>query len=64
MELTNTVRQRYKYQSEGKTPSELEAVLQSKGVKGFVVNVDANRITLLVDRKDEIENRRIWNDRN
>lgn len=61
-ELTNTIKQRYRINTQGKSCSELEQILKRKGVKGFVVNVNQNRITMLVDRKDILNNRRKSNE--
>ncbi|EHT3650499.1 hypothetical protein KXP47_002594 [Staphylococcus pseudintermedius] len=52
MILSNSVRQRYRTDTVGKTPTELQKELRKRGVKGFVVNVNHNRVTMLVDRRD------------
>ncbi|WP_324173605.1 hypothetical protein [Staphylococcus pseudintermedius] len=52
MILSNSVRQRYRTNTVGKTPTELQKELRKRGVKGFVVNVNHNRVTMLVDRRD------------
>ncbi|HAR6186777.1 TPA: hypothetical protein I1704_000776 [Staphylococcus pseudintermedius] len=52
MILSNSVRQRYRTNTVGKTPTELQKELRKRGVRGFVVNVSHNRVTMLVDRRD------------
>ncbi|EGQ3136477.1 hypothetical protein ACX811_001580 [Staphylococcus pseudintermedius] len=57
MILSNSVRQRYRTDTVGKTPTELQRELRKRGVKGFVVNVNHNRVTMLVDRRDVKRNK-------
>ncbi|ANQ82708.1 hypothetical protein [Staphylococcus pseudintermedius] len=52
MILSNSVRQRYRTDTAGKTPTELQRELRKRGVRDFVVNVSYNRVTMLVDRRD------------
>lgn len=52
MILSNSVRQRYRTDTVGKTPTELQKELRKRGVRGFVVNVSHNRVTMLVDRRN------------
>ncbi|UXR74650.1 hypothetical protein MUA48_04145 [Staphylococcus sp. IVB6238] len=47
--LTNNVNQRYRVNTTGKTPTQLQKELEDKGVKGFVVKVNQDRVTMLVD---------------
>ncbi|MBC8682598.1 hypothetical protein FXW00_03885 [Staphylococcus pseudintermedius] len=39
------------------TPTELQKELRKRGVRGFVVNVSHNRVTMLVDRRDVKRNK-------
>ncbi|EOB0811605.1 hypothetical protein ACIP75_000588 [Staphylococcus pseudintermedius] len=57
MILSNSVRQRYRTDTAGKSPTELQKELRMRGVKGFVVNVNHNRVTMLVDRRDVKRNK-------
>ncbi|HBI7154847.1 TPA: hypothetical protein K8M63_000540 [Staphylococcus pseudintermedius] len=57
MILSNSVRQRYRTDTVGKTPTELQKELRKRGVRGFVVNVSHNRVTMLVDRRDVKRNK-------
>ncbi|EGQ4492688.1 hypothetical protein CH385_11410 [Staphylococcus pseudintermedius] len=57
MILSNSVRQRYRTDTAGKTPTELQRELRKRGVKRFVVNVNHNRVTMLVDRRDVKRNK-------
>lgn len=52
MILSNSVRQRYRTNTAGKSPTEINQELRKRGVKGFVVSVSHNRVTMLVDRRD------------
>lgn len=42
MILSDTINQRYKYHTQGKTPTEIQQELRQLGVKGFVVKVAGN----------------------
>ncbi|HAR5691466.1 hypothetical protein ACEUV0_00550 [Staphylococcus pseudintermedius] len=57
MILSNSVRQRYRTDTAGKSPTELQKELRMRGVKDFVVNVNHNRVTMLVDRRDVKRNK-------
>ncbi|MFB3180028.1 hypothetical protein [Staphylococcus pseudintermedius] len=57
MILSNSVRQRYRADTAGKSPTELQKELRMRGVHGFVVNVSHNRVTMLVDRRDVKRNK-------
>ncbi|HEC2198677.1 TPA: hypothetical protein R1938_002603, partial [Staphylococcus delphini] len=46
MILSNSVKQRYRTDTEGKSPTELQKELRKRGVKGFVVNVSHDRVTM------------------
>ncbi|MEB6265019.1 hypothetical protein MXL63_01330 [Staphylococcus haemolyticus] len=39
MILSNTINQRYRYATQGKTPTQIQQELRKLGVKGFVVKV-------------------------
>ncbi|HGH5486138.1 TPA: hypothetical protein ACJI4H_001968 [Staphylococcus pseudintermedius] len=56
-DLSNVKRAKYKHNTAGKTPTELQKELRMRGVKGFVVNVNHNRVTMLVDRRDVKRNK-------
>lgn len=62
-ELTNTIKQRFKSDTRGRSLTQLEKELQRKGVKGFVVDASPSRITAIVARDDYLNNRRKWNER-
>ncbi|EJD5763037.1 hypothetical protein M2L35_001366 [Staphylococcus pseudintermedius] len=57
MILSNSIRQRYRTDTAGKTPSEINQELRKRGVRDFVVNVSHNRVTMLVDRRDVKRNK-------
>ena len=57
MQLDNTVHQRYKYNTKGKTPTQIQQELRKLGVKGFVVKVAGSRVTMLVSENDIKNNR-------
>ncbi|MCH4482666.1 hypothetical protein MKR37_02910 [Staphylococcus haemolyticus] len=39
LELSSTINQRYKYNTQGKTPTQIQQELRKLGVNGFVVKV-------------------------
>ena len=43
MILSNTINQRYRYATQGKTPTQIQQELREIGVKGFVVKVAGSR---------------------
>ncbi|MGZ9416675.1 hypothetical protein [Staphylococcus epidermidis] len=57
MLLSDTVSQRYKYNTQGKTPTEVQQELRKLGVKGFVVKVAGSRVTMKVSECDIKRNR-------
>ncbi|MBI5972016.1 hypothetical protein [Staphylococcus caledonicus] len=57
LELSSTINQRYRYNTQGKTPTQIQRELRQLGVKGFVVKVAGSRVTMLVDRENINTNR-------
>ena len=57
LELSSTIKQRYKYNTQGKTPTEVQRELRQMGVKGFVVKVAGSRVTMKVSENDIKKNR-------
>lgn len=57
MILSDTVSQRYKYKTQGKTPTEVQRELRHMGVKGFVVKIAGSRVTMKVSENDIKKNR-------
>mgnify|MGYP006971579771 FL=1 len=57
MILSNTINQRYRYTTQGKTPTEVQQELRELGVKGFVVKVVGSRVTMKVNECDIKRNR-------
>lgn len=57
MLLSDTVSQRYRYNTQGKTPTEVQQELRKLGVKGFVVKVAGSRVTMKVSECDIKRNR-------
>ncbi|WP_145414729.1 hypothetical protein [Staphylococcus haemolyticus] len=57
MILSNTINQRYRYATQGKTPTQIQQELRKLGVKGFVVKVAGSRVTMLVNENDIKRNR-------
>lgn len=60
-DLSNTIKQRFKSDTRGRSLTQLEQELQSRGVKGFVIDASPTRITAIVSREDYLINRRKWN---
>ena len=52
MILSNTINQRYRYATQGKTPTQIQHELRELGVKGFVVKVAESRVTMKVSECD------------
>lgn len=57
LELSSTINQRYRYNTQGKTPTEIQRELRQLGVKGFVVKVARSRVTMKVSENDIKKNR-------
>lgn len=57
MILSDTISQRYKYNTQGKTPTQIQHELHELGVKGFVVKIAGNRVTMKVSENDIKKNR-------
>lgn len=57
MILSNTINQRYRYTTQGKTPTQIQQELREIGVKGFVVKVAGSRVTMKVSECDIKRNR-------
>lgn len=57
MLLSDTVSQRYKYNTQGKTPTQIQQELRQIGVKGFVVKVAGSRVTMKVEKENIRKNR-------
>lgn len=57
MILSNTINQRYRYATQGKTPTQIQHELRELGVKGFVVKVAGSRVTMKVNECDIKRNR-------
>ena len=57
MILSDTINQRYRYATHGKTPTQIQQELRKLGVKGFVVKVAGSRVTMKVSENDIKRNR-------
>ncbi|RIO94469.1 hypothetical protein BUZ39_01120 [Staphylococcus haemolyticus] len=57
MILSDTVHQRYKHNTTGKTPTQIQQELRKLGVNGFVVKVAGSRVTMKVSEYDIKRNR-------
>lgn len=57
LELSDTINQRYRCNTRGKTPTEIQRELRQLGVKGFVVKVAGSRVTMKVSECDIKRNR-------
>lgn len=56
-ELTNNKRVTYKFNTSDKTPTQIQSELDDKGIKGFVVNVNYDTVTMLINKSDAKSNR-------
>ncbi|MBO0387013.1 hypothetical protein [Staphylococcus simulans] len=61
-DLSNTIKQRFKSDTRGRSLTQLEKELQSRGVKGFVIDASPTRITAIVAREEYLNNRRKWDE--
>ncbi len=50
MILSNTINQRYRYNTQGKTPTQIQQELRELGVKGFVVKVNETKRRINYDK--------------
>lgn len=57
LELSSTINQRYRYNTQGKTPTQIQQELRELGVKDFVVKVTGSRVTMKVSECDIKRNR-------
>ncbi|MFY0484477.1 hypothetical protein ACKX1U_01785 [Staphylococcus haemolyticus] len=57
MILSNTINQRYRYNTHAKTPTQIQQELRNLGVNGFVVKVAGSRVTMKVSECDIKRNR-------
>ncbi|WEN68772.1 hypothetical protein MT340_009150 [Staphylococcus sp. NRL 16/872] len=57
MILSDTINQRYRYNTQGKTPTQIQQELRKLGVNGSVVKVAGSRVTMLVEQDDIKRNR-------
>lgn len=56
-ELSSTINQRYRYNTKGKTPTQINRELREKGVQGFVVKVGSNKVVMKVLEEHKQSNR-------
>ena len=57
LELSDTINQRYKYNTKGKTPTQINRELREKGVQGFVIKVGSNKVVMKVLEEHKNSNR-------
>lgn len=57
MILSNTINQRYRYNTQAKTPTQIQQELRKLGVNGFVVKVAGSRVTMKVEKENTRKNR-------
>lgn len=56
-ELSSTINQRYRYNTKGKTPTQINRELRDKGVQGFVIKVGSNKVVMKVLEEHKQSNR-------
>ena len=56
-DLSDSVKQRYKINTDGKSPTQIQKAFEAQGVTGFVVKVSYNKVTMLVERSKVKNNR-------
>lgn len=57
LKLSETVRQTYKYQTKGKSPTEVQHELKAMGIEGFVVRMTNVHVTMKVPKESKDMNR-------
>ena len=57
MILSSTINQRYRYNTKGKTPTQINRELREKGVQGFVIKVGSNKVVMKVLEEYKQSNR-------
>lgn len=55
--LSETVNQKFKYQTKGKSPTEVQYELKAMGIEGFVVRMTNVHVTMKVPRESKDMNR-------
>lgn len=55
--LNETVKQTYKYQTKGKSPTEVQHELKVMGIEGFVIRMTNVHVTMRVPRESKDMNR-------
>lgn len=57
LKLDETIVQTYKYQTKGKSPTEVQHELKAMGVEGFVIRMTNVHVTMRVPRESKDMNR-------
>ena len=57
LKLNETVKQTYKYQTKGKSPTEVQHELKAMGIEGFVIRMTNVHVTMRVPRESKDMNR-------
>lgn len=55
--LNETIKQTYKYQTKGKSPTEVQHELKAMGIEGFVIRMTNVHVTMRVPRESKDMNR-------
>ena len=62
LKLNETVKQTYKYQTKGKSPTEVQHELKAMGIEGFVIRMTNIHVTIRVPKENKIINRKCLKD--
>ncbi|MBK3954652.1 hypothetical protein ACUXKB_000529 [Staphylococcus hominis] len=62
LKLNETVKQTYKYQTKGKSPTEVQHELKAMGIEGFVIRMTNIHVTIRVSKENKIINRKCLRD--
>lgn len=57
LKLDETVKQTYKYQTKGKSPTEVQNELKAMGIEGFVIRMSNVNVTMRVPNEKKKSNR-------
>ncbi|MDS3898529.1 hypothetical protein [Staphylococcus hominis] len=62
LKLDETIVQSYKYQTKGKSPTEVQHELKVMGIEGFVIRMTNVHVTMRVPKENKIINRKCLKD--
>ncbi|EHJ08415.1 hypothetical protein CD113_06320 [Staphylococcus simiae] len=55
--LNDTIKQKYRHDTQGKSLSQIERELRAKGINCFVISASGRKVTAIVSKVDKMKNR-------